>query len=64
MAKSFNYQIVETIVRVSDAMTADEMWLSNAIHGIRWVEKFNDQIYKNKSAKVFVKLLNERIMKN
>lgn len=42
-----NYQVEETIVSAEDLLTADEVFLSNAINGIRWVQRFRDKIYNN-----------------
>jgi len=61
IAKSKQFKIEEKAIKVSDLEQADEIWLSNAIQGIRWVENFNDYRFKNNIAKDFVKLLNERI---
>lgn len=42
-----NYQVEETIVSAEDLLAADEVFLSNAISGIRWVQRFRDKIYSN-----------------
>lgn len=42
-----NYQVEETIVSAEDLLAADEVFLSNAINGIRWVQRFRDKIYSN-----------------
>ena len=42
-----NYQVEETIVSAEDLLAADEVFLSNAINGIRWVQRFRDKIYNN-----------------
>jgi len=42
-----SYQIKETIVSTEDLLAADEVFLSNAINGIRWVRRFRDKIYSN-----------------
>jgi branched-chain amino acid aminotransferase len=41
------YSIQETAVAVSDIKEADEVFLTNAINGIRWVKQFRDKIYTN-----------------
>ena len=61
IAESKHYKIEETVINISDLEQANEIWLSNAIQGIRWVENFNDHRFKSKIAKDFVKFLNERI---
>jgi branched-chain amino acid aminotransferase len=39
--------IVEASVSVTDLEKADEVFLTNAINGIRWVRQFRDKIYSN-----------------
>ena len=38
---------LETSVSVSDMKNANEIFLSNAINGIRWVRQFRDKVYSN-----------------
>lgn len=42
-----NYHVEETKVSAEDLLAADEVFLSNAINGIRWVQRFRDKIYNN-----------------
>lgn len=42
-----NYPVEETIVSAEDLLAADEVFLSNAINGIRWVQHFRDKIYSH-----------------
>jgi branched-chain amino acid aminotransferase len=44
------YEIHETCVTVSDIEKADEVFLTNAIKGIRWVKQFRDKSYSNSKA--------------
>jgi branched-chain amino acid aminotransferase len=44
------YSVQETAVAVSDIKEADEIFLTNAINGIRWVRQFRDKIYTNLKA--------------
>ena len=41
------YEIHESPVSVADMEKADELFLTNAINGIRWVKQFRDKIYSN-----------------
>ena len=41
------YAVRETSVLVTDIETADEIFLTNAVNGIRWVRQFKDMIYTN-----------------
>jgi branched-chain amino acid aminotransferase len=38
-------EIRETTVSVADIENADEVFLTNAINGIRWIRQFRDKIY-------------------
>jgi branched-chain amino acid aminotransferase len=46
-AKKKNIEIEEKKLLISDIETADEVFLTNALQGFRWVEKFNDSDYQN-----------------
>lgn len=37
---------------------ADEIWLSNAMQGVQWVEKYRKKTYQNEKAQAMVKKLN------
>ena len=41
------YPVTETAVSVSDFENADEVFLTNAINGIRWVRAFRDNTFTN-----------------
>jgi branched-chain amino acid aminotransferase len=41
-----HHTIIETEINLEELMEADEIFLSNAIRGIRWVEKFEGRKYK------------------
>ncbi|WP_276500466.1 aminotransferase class IV [Terrimonas pollutisoli] len=50
--------IEETGLSVDDLSSADEVFLTNAISGIKWVKRFRDKTYTNKiSSSIFQKLL-------
>jgi branched-chain amino acid aminotransferase len=61
IAKAQNIQVEETSINVADLKDANEVWLSNAIQGIRWVEIFNGFHFENKITEQFVKFLNDEI---
>ena len=42
-------------------MNADEVFLTNAVRGVRWVEQYKTKTYTNKMALYFVDKLNELI---
>jgi branched-chain amino acid aminotransferase len=43
--------ITETALSVQDLLDADEVFLTNAVQGIRWVRQFRDRHYSNKKSK-------------
>jgi branched-chain amino acid aminotransferase len=48
------YKVLETELSVEDLLEADEIFLTNAISGIRWVKQFGHRTYSNHvSAKLF-----------
>ncbi len=52
--RNAGYEVEETAVAVSDLREADEVFLTNAINGIRWVRQFRDKIYTTiKTAEVY-----------
>lgn len=42
-----DYPVQEATLSVNDILVADEVFLTNAIHGIRWVRQFRDMSYGN-----------------
>jgi len=46
-----NYVVSEKALSVNDVMDADELFLTNAIHPVRWVKDFRGKIYWNEKVK-------------
>jgi len=42
-----NQDVKESILTENDIKNADEIFLTNAINGIRWVKQFRDKVYSN-----------------
>jgi len=52
------FKIKEQILEIADIETAEEVFLSNAIRGIRWVKQFRKKEYSNLiTAEIYQKLL-------
>jgi branched-chain amino acid aminotransferase len=45
------YTVQENAISTEDLLAADEVFLSNAINGIRWVQRFKNKVYSNSQAK-------------
>jgi branched-chain amino acid aminotransferase len=45
------YEVREKPLAVRDLETADECFLTNAISGIRWVQRFEKTIFENQLTK-------------
>jgi len=64
LAKVNKLKIQEIPVTLSALQQADEVWLTNAIQGIRWVKSFdNKYFYTNTKAKTLLQKLNLLISK-
>lgn len=46
-----NTKIIEKSITIHDVYNSDEIFLTNAIRGIRWVEFVDDKMYKNTKTK-------------
>ena len=56
--KNLDFNIIETEVRTEDILDADEVFLSNAISGIRWVSSIEDRKFSQQNIS---QLLTEKI---
>src|SRR6185437_11297196 len=54
------YSISEKLLSVNDLMDADEFFLTNAIHPVRWAKNFRERVYED----VKVKEIFEYVLKN
>ncbi len=58
---NFNKNIKEKPLSIKELLDAEEVFLTNAIKGIQWVELFEDKLYKNKQVAKISKELNNLI---
>ncbi len=58
LAGDIGMRVNETKISLNDLEDADEVLLTNAIQGIRWVRQFNHKKYQNKIATELVEALN------
>ncbi|MCS6935920.1 MAG: aminotransferase class IV [Chitinophagales bacterium] len=54
-------EIAEAEISEAHLLQAREIWLVNAVQGIRWVSKFQDVTYTNTLALQYTELLNQRL---
>jgi branched-chain amino acid aminotransferase len=63
--KSLGYFVKDNCsLTLQDLLTADELFLTNAIAGIRWVVAFRQKRYYNKMSKLLIQELNKVSFKN
>ena len=55
------YKIEEGQVEVDEILNAEEVFLTNAIKGIRWVESFRDKKFRNQITHELFKSLNKKL---
>ncbi|RLD62925.1 MAG: 4-amino-4-deoxychorismate lyase [Bacteroidetes bacterium] len=61
-AISLNYTVFdECNINPNDLLSADEVFLTNAISGIRWVVAYKKRRYFNKTSKIMVNKLNKNV---
>ena len=51
----------ESSLTINDLMEADEIFLSNAMYGLRWVQRFRDKVYTNTVAQKIYGLIRQQI---
>ncbi|MCW3463298.1 aminotransferase class IV [Chitinophaga nivalis] len=56
------FKLEEKIISIEDLENADEIFLTNAIQGIRWVGHFRDSSYGNATAAILHEVLHESIL--
>jgi branched-chain amino acid aminotransferase len=53
--REHNYEVEETTVTVADVLEASEVFLTSAIHGIKWVKQIDNSHYNNSLIPVLYK---------
>lgn len=56
------FSLIEAPLTVEDLETANEIFLTNAISGLRWVGSFRDSSYGNATAAIIHELLQESVL--
>lgn len=59
--KEIGLQVKEESINPFDLQKADEIWLTNTISGVQWVEKYRKNTYKGDKAKQLVALLQRKL---
>ena len=44
------YKVKETFLSIDDILSANELFFTNAMYGLRWVKQFRDKMYHNRAA--------------
>ena len=55
------YKVYECTINPQNLLTADEVFLTNAIRGIEWVSSYRSKPYQNIVSGKLIELLNERL---
>jgi len=58
---SGGYNIKEGPISIDDLQEADEIFLSNAVQGIRWVKQFSNKSYSNEASKALYQFLYKNV---
>ena len=61
LAREHNFIISEMPIEQIALLKVKEIWLTNAIQGIQWVSRFQENLYGNEMAVKITALLNEKI---
>ncbi|REK57452.1 MAG: aminotransferase class IV [Bacteroidetes bacterium] len=60
-AKEIGLEIKEESINPFELQKADEIWLTNTITGVQWVEKYRKRTYKGDKAKELIELLQRKL---
>ena len=58
-----NFKVYETSLRPQNLLVADELFLTNSIYGVKWVEHYRQKRYNNEMASFLIEKLNEHARK-
>jgi branched-chain amino acid aminotransferase len=61
LAKNVGYKVSEGIVTIEDVELSDEVFLTNSIKGIMWINRFNNKAYDNTIGFSLIEALNDLI---
>lgn len=60
-AKEIGLEVKEESINPFDLQKADEIWLTNTIQGVQWVENYRKKSFKGEKAKELVELLGRKL---
>ena len=60
-AKEIGLEMKEESINPFELQKADEIWLTNTISGVQWVEKYRKRTYKGDKAKELIELLQRKL---
>lgn len=61
IAEKLNINVFEGMVNGSMLLQADELFLTNVIKGVQWVESYKEKKYTNETIRLFIEELNQSI---
>jgi len=61
LARNYGYDVFEQPVTANDLIASDELFLTSAVSGIRWVAAYQGKQFKNHVSKMLHELLNKAV---
>jgi len=62
LANKFNLKVIDNLaINENDLLLADEVFLTNAISGVKWILAYENKRYYNRTSKFLINKLNEEI---
>jgi branched-chain amino acid aminotransferase len=60
-AEDLKIKVVEEKINPFSLQKADEIWLTNTVQGVQWVEQYRKKVYSGEKAKELVAMLNRKL---
>lgn len=62
LCRKMGIEVIEKELHIEEIMQADEFLITNTMHGIQWVESFENVTYKQEMTDILLAKLNEHIL--
>ncbi len=61
LARNYGYDVFEQPITANDLIASDELFLTSAVSGIRWVSSYQGKHFRNHTSKMLHELLNKGV---